>query len=44
MGRACSTHAGDYEIHTKFLLASLLGRDHSEDLGIDGSIMLKNAS
>jgi len=28
-------------MHTKFWLESLKGRDHSEDLGIDGKITLE---
>jgi hypothetical protein len=28
-------------MHTKFLLESVKGRDHSEYLGIDGRIILK---
>jgi hypothetical protein len=32
------------EIHTKFWLGSLNGRDHSEDLGVDGRIILKKVS
>jgi hypothetical protein len=40
MGRACS---GQEEMRnsTKFWLESLKGRDHSEDLGVDGRIILK---
>jgi hypothetical protein len=29
-----------FEMHTKFWLENLKGRDHSEDLGIDGRIVL----
>jgi hypothetical protein len=28
-------------MRTKFLLGSLKGKDHSEDIGIDGKIILK---
>jgi len=40
MGGACSTHRRD-EMHTKFLLENQKGRDHSEDLGVDGKIILE---
>jgi hypothetical protein len=30
-----------WEMHTKFWLESLKGRDHLEDLGIDGRTVLK---
>jgi hypothetical protein len=39
MGRACSTHGRD-EMHTKFWLENMKGRDHMEDLGIDGNLIL----
>jgi hypothetical protein len=29
------------EMHTRFWLENLKGRDHSEDLGIDGKIILE---
>jgi hypothetical protein len=34
-----STHGGD--VVTQFSLESVNGRDHSEDLGVDGRIILK---
>jgi hypothetical protein len=38
MGGACSTHGRD-EMHIKFQSENLKGRDHSEDLGVDGKIL-----
>jgi hypothetical protein len=32
---------GQMRMHTKFWLEGLKGRDHSEDLGIDGKIILE---
>jgi hypothetical protein len=32
---------GRLEIRAKLLLGSLKGRDHSEDLGVDGRMLLK---
>jgi hypothetical protein len=32
---------GEMKIHTKFWSENLKGRDHSEDLGVDGRIMMK---
>jgi len=40
MGRACGMH-GTREMHTIFWLENLKGRDHFEDLGTDGRIILK---
>jgi hypothetical protein len=40
MGRTCSAHE-ENGMRTKFWLESLKGRDHSEDLGVDGMIRLK---
>jgi len=40
MGRTCSTHGRD-EMHTKFWSVNLKGRDHSEDLWVDGRIILE---
>jgi hypothetical protein len=40
MGGVCSEHWGD----TKFSLESLKGRDHSEDLGVDGRIIFRKVS
>jgi len=37
---ACSTH-GIGEINTKFWSENLKGRDHSEDLAVDGRIILE---
>jgi hypothetical protein len=35
-------HASErWEMHTKFLLENLKGRDHMEDLGIDRRIILE---
>jgi hypothetical protein len=39
MGGVRSTH-GRREIHTKFWLDNLKGRDHSEDLDVDRMIIL----
>jgi hypothetical protein len=40
MGGACSTDGRD-EMHTIFWLENLTGRDHLEDLGVDGKIILE---
>jgi hypothetical protein len=32
---------GDMVMHTKFWLENLKGKDHSEDLGIEGKIILE---
>jgi len=40
MGETCSTHE-NYEIHTEIWSENLKGRDQSEDLGVDGKIMLQ---
>jgi hypothetical protein len=40
MSGVCRAHGGRSEIRTKFWLERL-GRDHSEDLGLDGRIILK---
>jgi len=40
MGGACGTHRRG-EMHTKFRSESLKGRDHSQDLGIDGKVILE---
>jgi hypothetical protein len=40
MGRACSTYGRNKKPIT-FLLKNLKGRDHSEDLGRDGKIILE---
>jgi hypothetical protein len=39
MGWACSAH-GKIEMHTKFWLGSLKGRDHLEDLAVEGRMIL----
>jgi len=39
MGETCSTHGR--EKHTIFLLENLKGRDHLEDAGADGKIILE---
>jgi hypothetical protein len=41
MGGACSTHECNEKMHTTFLLENLKGRDHSEDMGIDGAKILE---
>jgi hypothetical protein len=41
MDGACSTHGGDYVVHTTLWLESLKGRDHSEDLDGNERIILK---
>jgi hypothetical protein len=40
MGGECSMYGG-MRMHTKFRLGSMKGRDHLEDLGIDGRIILE---
>jgi hypothetical protein len=32
---------GEIKMHTEFLLENLKGRDHSENLGVDGRIVLE---
>ena len=44
MGWACSTYGGIGEMHTGFGLGNMRDREHSEDLGVDGRIILKNIS
>jgi hypothetical protein len=39
MGGACSTHGKD--MHTVLLFGNLKGRDHLEDVGIDGKVILE---
>jgi hypothetical protein len=39
MGGMYSTHGKDKKMHTVFWLEDLKGRDHSEDLGVDGRIL-----
>jgi hypothetical protein len=39
MGGSCSTH-GKYEMYARFSSKNLKGRDHSEDTGVDGRIIL----
>jgi hypothetical protein len=41
MGGEWSTPERDEKVHTVLLLENLKGRDHSEDLGVDGNF-LKN--
>lgn len=41
MGVACSTHGGD-KMRTEFLLESLNGKDHLEDLNIDEKLISAN--
>jgi len=38
---ACSTHGRDGEMHTVFWSEKLKGRDHSQDVGVDGKITLE---
>jgi hypothetical protein len=40
MGRAYSTN-GEGEMHATFWMENLKGRDHPEDLGVDGKIILE---
>jgi len=40
MGGACSTYEGG-EVFTAFWWGNLRERDHSEDPGVDGSIILR---
>jgi hypothetical protein len=37
------TCTGKGEMHTKFRLESLKGRDRSEDLGVDGTMVLTHS-
>jgi len=41
MGGAGSTYGGRAEVHTEFLWGNLRERDHLEDLGEDGRIILR---
>lgn len=41
IGEACSAHGATRKMCTKFWSERLLGRDHSEDLGLVGRIILK---
>jgi hypothetical protein len=41
MSGACSTYGGKREVHKSFWWGNLRKRDHLEDLGVDGSIILK---
>jgi hypothetical protein len=41
MGGTCSTHERGKKKHIKFWLKNLKGRDHSDDLGVDGKILLE---
>ena len=42
MGETCGTRWGSGEVHTGALWKQLRKRDHMEDLGEDGRIILKN--
>jgi hypothetical protein len=41
IGEACSTNKIDEKVHTEFWLENLMGRNHTEDLGEDGEIILE---
>jgi hypothetical protein len=41
MGQACSTNGKIREMRTSFGQKKLKGRHHSEDLGVDGRIILQ---
>jgi len=42
MGRACSMVGGGRgEVHTAFGWRNLMERDHMEEIGVDGMIILK---
>jgi len=41
MGEACSLHGRDQKCIRNFWSENLKGRDHSEDLGVDGRITLE---
>jgi hypothetical protein len=42
MGGACSTYGAEGEVHTGFWWGNLKERDHLEDPGVDGRIMLRS--
>jgi hypothetical protein len=41
MGGICSTHGRDNKVHKIFWLQNLKGRDDSEELSVDGRIILE---
>jgi len=41
MGRACSIYWGRGEVHTGFWWGKLTEKDHLEDPGVDGRIIVK---
>jgi len=41
MGGACSTYGGRGEVYTGFWWGKPRDRDHLEDIGVDGRIILK---
>jgi hypothetical protein len=41
MGGACDTYGGKDELHRGFWLGDVTERDHLEDLGVGGRIILK---
>jgi hypothetical protein len=41
MGEACCSHGRVEKMHTVFRLLNLIGRDNSEDVGVDGRIILE---
>jgi hypothetical protein len=44
MGGACSTYGGRGEVYTGFWWGNLKERDHLEDPGLDGRIILNGSS
>jgi len=41
MGRVCSTYGGDEKVYTGFCWGNLREKDHLEDPGIDGRVLLR---
>jgi hypothetical protein len=44
MDRMCSTHEGDEKFVPKNWSENMKGRDHSEDVGVDGRVILERIS